>query len=134
MEDDTVPYESALQNLLAILHQNLNRRTEDWFMAKFFYSLQFQGFQLQIFSILELLSLSILATVCLKWFQTKLFRWRSKFCSEKFSAVPIFVLTMTWIFVMGRQHTLLPLQYFFTPYRIEKAHAGNLRMSPAHRD
>ena len=120
-----VPYPAALQNLFRALNQKLDHRSEEWFMAKFFYSLQFQGFQFQIFSILELLSLAVLTTVCLKWLQTKIWRWRSRYCPEKYSILPIFVLTLTFILVMGRQNTLLPLQYGFTPFRIEKAHAGN---------
>ena len=125
-----MPFHSALENIVRVLNQKLDHR--EWFMAKFFYSLQFQGFQFQIFSILELLSLAILSTMCLKWLQTKLFRWRSKYCREKYSFIPIFVLTLIFIFVMGRQHTLLPLQYFFTPLRIDAAHAGNYNMTGKH--
>ena len=119
-----MPFHSALDNIVSVLNQKLDRRKEEWFMAKFFYSLEFQGFQFQIFSILELFSLTILTAMCLKWSQTKLFRWRSKFCREKYSIIPIFVLTLIFIFVMGRQNTLLPLQYVFTPFRIDTAHAG----------
>ncbi len=101
------------------------QRRDDWFMAKFFYSLEFQGFQFELFSILELISLSILTSISLRWIvHKKLVRWRSKLCSEHFSIVPWFLLTLTFYASMGRQHTLLVIQSFFTPFRIESAHAG----------
>ena len=103
------------------------QRRDEWFMAKFFYSLEFQGFQFQFFSILELISLSLLTSYSLRWIvHKKLVRWRSKLCSEHFSIVPWFLLTLTFYASLGRQHTLLAIQSMFTPFRIDTAHAGTL--------
>ncbi len=124
MEDDSLPTPSSIQNILNVLKRKLAKRNDYWFMAKFFYSLKFQGFELKLLSILELLVVSAITALPLHWIQRKLFGWKSRFCPKKYSFLPWFVLTVLGFHCIGRQHTILAVQSILSPFRIQAAHAG----------
>ena len=123
MEDDTLPLKSSVENIMFVLNQVLDDRKDDVFMAKFFYSLKFQGFEYKLFSIVELFSVSSLTSILLNWLHKKLFVWRSILCPERYSIVAWFILSVLFYVAVGRQHTLLALQSKLVPFRIETAHA-----------